>query len=54
MWMNPVPGAGNGKFVDELAHEQAVKLCTDPLNLAGDWPAEDSIDDFMEFIREAR
>lgn len=43
-----------GKSVEELAREQGVKPCTDPADLAVGWPEEDSVDDFLAFIREVR
>ena len=43
-----------GKTVDELAREQGVKPIKSLDELAGDWPEEDSIDDFLAFIREVR
>ena len=43
-----------GKTVEELAREQGVGPCTDPGDLAGDWPEEDSIDDFLAFIKRSR
>ncbi len=44
----------NGKSVEELAREQGVKPCVDPADLAGDWPPEDSIDDFLALIKRSR
>jgi hypothetical protein len=42
------------KSLDELAEEQRVSLCVDAAELAGDWPPEDSIDEFLAFVREIR
>ena len=42
------------KSAAELAQEQAVMPIENPDALAGDWPAEDSVDDFIAFLREAR
>jgi hypothetical protein len=42
------------KSVDELAREQQVKPIQSIEELRGDWPEEDSIDEFLAFIREAR
>jgi hypothetical protein len=42
------------KSVEELAREQDVGPCTDPGDLAGDWPANESIDDFLALIRRSR
>ena len=43
-----------GKSVEQLAREQGVKPCADPRDLAIPWPDEESIDEFLAFIREAR
>jgi hypothetical protein len=43
-----------GKTVEELACEQGIKTVRSVYELAGDWPEEDSIDEFLAFIREAR
>jgi hypothetical protein len=43
-----------GKSVEVHAREQGVKPCTDPHDLAGDWPAEESLDDFLALIRGSR
>jgi len=42
------------KSIEELAREQGVKPIQSLDDLAGDWPPEDSIDEFLAFIREAR
>jgi hypothetical protein len=39
---------------DELARRQGVGVVDDMSKLVGDWPPEDSIDDFFEFLREVR
>ena len=44
----------SNKSIDELAKEQGVQPCADPNELAGDWPPEGSIDDFLAFVREIR
>jgi len=43
-----------GKSVQQLACEQGVAPCADPAELGGAWPDDESIDDFLAFIREAR
>ncbi len=43
-----------GKTLEELAREQDVKPCTNPADLAIDWPEEDSVDEFLALIREIR
>jgi hypothetical protein len=47
-------GFWQNKSVDELAREQGVMPCTDPTDLAGDWPTDESIDDFLSLIRRGR
>jgi hypothetical protein len=42
------------KSVEQLTYQQGVRPCTDPADLAGDWPQEDSIDEFLAFLREVR
>ena len=42
------------KSLDELAKEQGVGPVEKADQLAGDWPTEDSIDEFLASIREAR
>jgi len=44
----------HGKSVEELAREQGVKPCTNPADLAGAWPQDESLDEFLTLIREAR
>ncbi|MFI5379239.1 MAG: hypothetical protein ACHRHE_08080 [Tepidisphaerales bacterium] len=44
----------SNKTIEELAREQGVKPIRSLDDLAGDWPAEDSIDEFLAFIRAAR
>ncbi len=43
-----------GKSAEELANTQGVKPCVDPGDLAGDWPENESIDDFLALIRRSR
>jgi hypothetical protein len=38
----------------ELAVDQRVQPIGSADDLAGDWPDDDSIDDFLAFIRQAR
>ena len=44
----------SSRTVDELAAEQGVKPIQSVDELAFDWPAEDSIDDFLALVREVR
>jgi len=44
----------HGKSLAELAREQAVSPIDDPAKLAIDWPADDSVDEFLILVREAR
>lgn len=39
---------------EELARRQEVQPITGLEDLAGDWPADDSIDEFLELVREVR
>jgi hypothetical protein len=43
-----------GKSVEELAREQGVTPIQSLDELAGSWPEEDSVDDFLALIREVR
>jgi hypothetical protein len=43
-----------GKRAEQLAREQGVAPCADPTDLTGDWPAEESVDDFLALIRRSR
>ena len=40
--------------VDDLAQEQGVVGIQNANELAGDWPSEDSIDEFLSLIRGVR
>lgn len=42
------------KSIEQLAAEQGVKPVQDISELAGDWPPDESIDEFLAFIREIR
>jgi len=42
------------KSAQELASEQGVQPIKSVDELGGDWPAEDSIDEFLGFVREVR
>ena len=42
------------KPLAELAREQVRQPSASPADLAGDWPPNDSVDDLMKFVREAR
>lgn len=42
------------KTLDELTHEQAVRPCADPADLAGVWPENESVDEFISLIRRSR
>ena len=46
--------SGRTYNIEALAKQQAVKPIRSADELAGDWPADDSIDDFLAFIAEAR
>lgn len=40
--------------IEELARIQQVRATTSPDDLAGDWPEEDSLDEFLASVQEAR
>jgi len=40
--------------IEQLRIEQGVKPLSELSELAGDWPEEDSIDEFLDFIRRGR
>jgi len=44
----------HGRNVTELAHDQGVRPLQAAEDLAIDWPSEDSIDDLLAVVREAR
>ena len=48
------PSFWQNKTVDELAREQGVRPIQSLDELRGDWPEEDSIDEFLGFLREVR
>jgi hypothetical protein len=48
------PGFWENLSAAELARRQQVKAARDLSDLAGDWPAEDSLEEFLESVRKAR
>jgi hypothetical protein len=51
----PVEGAfWQNKTVEQLAQEQGVGPISNIEELAGDWPPEDSMEEFLQFLREIR
>lgn len=42
------------KTIEELAAEQGVRPINDIAELRGDWPPEDSIDEFLSEVRKGR
>jgi hypothetical protein len=42
------------KSASELAREQAAQPMRNLADLTGEWPTEDSIEDFLVFLREVR
>ena len=40
--------------IAQLAERQQVRPMTQPTDLAGDWPAEDSLEEFLSAVREGR
>jgi hypothetical protein len=43
-----------GKSIDELMREQGIHGPPNLSHFAGAWPQDESLDEFLEFIREAR
>jgi len=48
------PQFSQNKSVDQLANDQHVQPIGPLGDLAIDWPEEDSIDDLLDLVREAR
>jgi hypothetical protein len=46
MWEN--------KSAEQLLREQQVKPISKISDLAGDWPTDDSLDEFLEGVRKGR
>jgi hypothetical protein len=44
----------NGNSVEELAREQDIQPIKNLAGLAINWPEDESIDDFLTLVREAR
>lgn len=42
------------RSIEQLVREQGVTPCVDPANLAGAWPEDESLDEFLSFLCEAR
>jgi len=42
------------RSIEQLAEMQQVRTASSPDDLAGDWPEEDSLDEFLASIQEAR
>ncbi len=40
--------------IAQLLERQQVRPVTQPADLAGDWPAGDSLDEFLSAVREGR
>lgn len=54
-----VPGLGRDGFwdsrsIEDLGREQRTPLHSTPADLRGDWPREEGIDEFLEFLNKAR
>jgi len=50
----PIPGTWENKSAEQLLREQQVKPVSKMTDLAGDWPAEDSLDEFLDRVRKGR
>ncbi len=44
----------SGATAEELARQQGVEAVDDIEALAGDWPEEDSLDEFLQSLRRSR
>lgn len=56
---SPIPGGSAGEFwqqwtVEGLAEQQNVVVPVDLDELAGDWPEDQSLDDFLELVKQTR
>lgn len=52
--VTPVESLWANLSAEELARRQNVRPIQSLDDLAGDWPSDDSIDDFLQMIREVR
>lgn len=52
--VTPVDSFWANLSAEELARRQNVQPIQSLDDLAGDWPSDDSIDDFLQMIREVR
>jgi hypothetical protein len=48
------PDFWQSKSVEDLAREQGVQAAASLDELAGDWPEEDSVDEFLSLLRKVR
>ena len=48
------PASWRNKTIEELAAEQGVPTRVSPCDLRGDWPADESIDEFLAEVRKGR
>jgi hypothetical protein len=48
------PSFWDAPTVQELAQRQRTRPWSDLSELAGDWPAEDSVDEFLAAVKRAR
>lgn len=44
----------NSRSIEELAEAQGVKLLSDPRKLAGGWPDDEDVDQFLEEVYRTR
>jgi hypothetical protein len=53
--LHPLPGEfWSSTSLDDLAREQKVVKAGSSSDLAGDWPEDDSMDEFLASVREGR
>ncbi len=55
IWLHPLPvGFWSSSSLAELAHQQEVPALSSAIELAGDWPDSDSVDDLIAAVHEGR
>lgn len=52
--LRPLGGFWEKPSLEELARRQDISAPTSPADVAGDWPEEDSLDEFLAQVREGR
>ncbi len=54
--VNPLgrDGFWRSRSIEELGQEQQAPLHNTPADLRGDWPGDEEIDEFLQFLNKAR